>query len=213
MAPQTGTAVLVLAAFVLPGFVTLMISERTHAVAGDVPTFDRLLLALYYSALIYGVLLVVALLVMNWNRHDIVELAHGKKPLAETAGLALAAVLIVPALFATLARLWLRSGLRGRMLDVLRINPTHRTATAWDHFFEQEEEAMLRLTTRDGRVLGGYYGPESFAAYGSQRGGLFIEQQWELDGDGWFQSPVEASIGLWISHDEIVSFEVYTVSR
>jgi hypothetical protein len=57
VAPQTGTALLILALFVLPGFVTLLIRERTYAVRGEDTPFKRLLNALYYSALIYAVAL------------------------------------------------------------------------------------------------------------------------------------------------------------
>lgn len=35
MAPATGTALLILGAFVLPGFVTLLFRERTYAVPGS----------------------------------------------------------------------------------------------------------------------------------------------------------------------------------
>ena len=35
MAPATGTALLVLVAFVLPGFVAVLLSERTHLVPND----------------------------------------------------------------------------------------------------------------------------------------------------------------------------------
>src|SRR5260370_912531 len=49
MAPQTGTAILVIAAFVLPGFVTLLLRERTDWVRGEDTAFERLLNALYYS--------------------------------------------------------------------------------------------------------------------------------------------------------------------
>ena len=57
MAPETGTALLILAVFVLPGFVTLLLRERMFAVRGEDTPFERLLNALYYSALVYAVAL------------------------------------------------------------------------------------------------------------------------------------------------------------
>jgi len=36
MTPQTGTALLILAVFVLPGFVTLLLRERMFAVAAKI---------------------------------------------------------------------------------------------------------------------------------------------------------------------------------
>ncbi len=55
MTPETGTALLILAVFVLPGFVTLLLRERMFAVRGEDTQFERLLNALYYSALIYAI--------------------------------------------------------------------------------------------------------------------------------------------------------------
>ncbi|HJQ74134.1 MAG TPA: DUF6338 family protein, partial [Gaiellaceae bacterium] len=55
MAPATGTALLVLVAFVLPGFVAVLIGERTHEVpVRNRSPFELLLLTGYYSVLTYG---------------------------------------------------------------------------------------------------------------------------------------------------------------
>lgn len=56
MAPQTGTALLLIAVFVLPGFVTLLIRERTYRVKDQDSPFERLLNALYFSSIVYVVL-------------------------------------------------------------------------------------------------------------------------------------------------------------
>lgn len=57
MAPETGTALLVLVAFVLPGFVALLIGERTHVVPVRNRTpFELLLIATYYSVVCWGII-------------------------------------------------------------------------------------------------------------------------------------------------------------
>lgn len=57
MAPATGTALLVLVAFVLPGFVALWIGERTHVVpVRNRQPFELLLLATYYSVISWGII-------------------------------------------------------------------------------------------------------------------------------------------------------------
>ena len=72
MTPQTGTALLLIALFVLPGFVTLLISERTHTIRGEETPFERLLNALYYSALIYAIAVGVGLAI-GLGKSDLVE--------------------------------------------------------------------------------------------------------------------------------------------
>jgi Family of unknown function (DUF6338) len=77
MAPATGTALLVPAAFVLPGFVALKYRERTYIVKADDTPFERLLSALYYSFLSYLVLGVVAVAILGASTHEISRLWHG----------------------------------------------------------------------------------------------------------------------------------------
>lgn len=54
MAPETGTALLVLVSFVLPGFVALLIGERTHVVPVRNRTPFELLLIAMTIATIFG---------------------------------------------------------------------------------------------------------------------------------------------------------------
>jgi hypothetical protein len=210
MAPASGTALLILVAFVLPGSVTVLVSERTHALRDTDSSFERLLLTLYYSVLTYAILIVIAWQ-LGFDRSSLIRDYRGQQAIWKIFLAAALGILIVPLMIATIARIWLRSGVRRWVIGLLRINPGHRTPTAWDHFFEQENAALLRVTLNDGRVVGGYYGPGSFATYGEQARDLFISTQWILDSDAWFVRPAEASIGLWISKESIVSLEVYAV--
>lgn len=131
MAPQTGTALLLIAIFVLPGFVTLLIRERTYRVKDQDSPFERLLNALYFSSIVYP--------------------------------------------------LWVSSYCLFRSLRQIGI----------------------------GRVVGGYFGEKSLAGYTTRTRDLFIEQRWILDDEDWFERPVQESLGLWISEDQINSIEVY----
>jgi hypothetical protein len=199
-------------AFVLPGFVTLLISERTHAVRDTSSTSERLLLALYYSVLAYALLTLIAW-AAGYDRQDVVHAYRKESSVGRILLYAFLAILVIPSLIATVSRLWLSAGIREWLIGQLKINPGHRTPTAWDHFFEQGKEAFVRVTLTDGRVVGGYYGPGSFASYGEQARDLFISTQWELDEDAWFSKEAEASIGLWIAKESVVSLEVYAVNR
>src|SRR4051812_20943205 len=125
MAPQTGTALLLLVAFVLPGFVALYVGEKTDLVPVRNRTpFELLLLATYYSVLSWGLIALVswpfhftrARVVHMW-RHD---------SLGRLAALSLLANLVVPALVATTARLWRRSEKwRPGSLKLLRVHEGH----------------------------------------------------------------------------------------
>ncbi|MEA2409072.1 MAG: hypothetical protein QOE69_3191 [Thermoleophilaceae bacterium] len=210
MAPETGTAIVVLAVFVLPGFVTLLIRERTHAIKGEDTAFERLLGALYYSALIYSAAIGTGLL-FGLARADLQEFADGGWSLVEYFGVGLLLTLVLPLTLAYLGLLWQRSStVRPAVLKVLKVSAAHSTPSGWDHFFGQNSPALVRATLTDGRVVGGYFGDESFAGYSDHHEDLFLERRWELDKDAWFVRPAEQSIGVWVPSSSIVSFELYT---
>lgn len=78
MAPATGTALLLLVVFVLPGFVALQYRERTYVTKPDDTPFERLLNALYFSFLTYLILFGIALL-LGAAKDDIAEFYSGEK--------------------------------------------------------------------------------------------------------------------------------------
>src|SRR5665213_30469 len=97
MTPATGTALVILLAFVLPGFVVVLFQERTFKQADDLTPLDCLLRALYYSLWCYLFLSLVAL-VLGIDRAWVVNLyqRHTEAP----AGLVWrgALVILVPAI-------------------------------------------------------------------------------------------------------------------
>jgi hypothetical protein len=209
VAPETGTALLVLVGFVLPGFVALLISERTHLVR--VPNrspFELLLIATYYSVVCWGIM-ALASWPFHLTRDDLREM-YREDDLGKLAGLSLLAVLVVPALVATAARLWARSEkVRPAILKALRIHTGHRVPTAWDEMWGRRKPALVRAVLSDGRIVAGYYGSESFPGYGTESQDVLLEVRWTLDKDYWFLEETAGSHGLWLSAGSIISLELY----
>lgn len=208
MAPATGTALLVLAAFVLPGFVALKYRERTYVVKADDTPFERLLSALYYSFLSYLAFGIVAVVVFEASTEDVSRLWHGDAKAGVYVLLATGGVL-VPVTLAELARWWDGSRLRRRVHLVADINPAHTTPSGWEHFFLSDRTCFVRVTLNDGRVVAGRFGDHSFAGYTAETPDLYLEQRWALDEEDWFAEPVEGSLGVYIRAQEIVSVEFY----
>lgn len=208
MAPQTGTAILVLVVFVLPGFVALRYAEQTYRTRAEDSALERVLSALYFSLLSYLVIAGGALALFEIDEQDVTKLWSGDKPFEAYLGLASAA-LVIPLVIAELARRWSGSGIRGSVLSRAHINLTHKTPSGWEHFFLQGRWAYVRATLKDGRVVAGFFGPSSFAGYTSETPDLYLEQRYQLDDDDWFDGPAEGSLGLYVRADEIVSVEFY----
>lgn len=209
MAPETGTALLILVAFVLPGFATLFISERTYTVRRDDSPFERLLQASYYAGLTYAIVGTLAWL-LGFDRADVRALRYSESSVGKLVLTAVFVVFVVPFLIAHASRLWhTSSSLRPRLLGTAKVSLSHSTASGWEHFFESGADALVRVTLTDGRVVGGYYGGNSFAGYTAQTQDLFLEERWELDEDRWFVRPARATLGVWIPRESIVSIELY----
>jgi hypothetical protein len=209
VAPATGTALLLLVAFVLPGFVTVVTREATYVVKDATTGFERLLLSLTYSIRVYGILLVGAWLLGITNR-DISKLYHGHSPLRDYIVLAFLGLFALPVFLSESGRRWRKSKrFRPWALERLKISVAHSTLSGWEHFFGSNQEALVRITLDDGRVIAGFFGGDSFAAYSTDSQDLFLEERWELDEDAWFLRPAPLSFGLWVPHEHIVSLEVY----
>jgi hypothetical protein len=135
MVVDTGTAILILGAFVLPGFITLILRERLYVVRGEEGPFDRLLSALLYSAVIYGVLLVVAH-GLGLQKDDLVEFHDGEKSLSDDLLAASAVLLFLPGAVAIAGSRWMASKkLRPRALRLAGSSEAHSATSAWNALF------------------------------------------------------------------------------
>jgi hypothetical protein len=218
--PATGTALVLLVAFVLPGFVTVLLQERTFKSADDPTPFDRLLRAVYYSVWCYVLLAGVALIFgldRAWaqsffERHD-----------GNPAGLVFLAALLIlaPAGVVWLSTLiWQESGRNEWALDKLHMNARHQRPTSWDFWFRKGIKTHLRIIYADGRSVWGYYGDRSFASYAKDGLDLFLEAVYrektlrpaEATSEPprpWFGKLKPKCRGAWVKVDDAVCIELY----
>jgi hypothetical protein len=209
MPPATGTALILIVAFALPGFVTVLIQERTFKTAEDPTPLDRLLRILYYSLWSY-LLLAVAALVLGVDRAYVEHLyrAHKGDP-AELVWRGALVVLVPSLVIATATRLWSGSSPQARMLGWLKINERHEQPTAWDYFFRQRRNVYARITTTGGGRVLGFYGARSFAAYAKDGRDLYLERIYSPAAQEWFGPEIPHNRGVWVKTDDIVSIEFY----
>jgi hypothetical protein len=204
-----------LGAFVLPGFITLLLTERTYSIRREESPFERLLRALYYSFLVYGSAGAGGL-VVGTEKADVTRIWEGDAALEAYLGLALLGLLILPLAVAETSRRWSRSRrVRPWALKKLDIDLGHSVPSAWEQLFGGSRGALerrgllLRVTLKDGRIVGGFFGDASLAGYTEDRRDLFIEERWSLNHNDWFEAPVPASRGVWLSDEQIQSVEAY----
>ena len=81
--------------------------------------------------------------------------------------------------------------------------------SAWDYFFDQRRTAFLLIHLKNGKKIGGYYGPASFATSFPREGDVFLEASVKVDDEGHFLSAVDNSIGLLIKKEQYDFIEFF----
>jgi hypothetical protein len=219
MTPATGTALLILMAFVLPGFVAVLLKERLYEVRGEESTFDRLLTTVYYSLLVYLLPTFTVVLLASagaLHRSDLERFGEGRAPLWLSGLIAIVVLLVLPMLAALAAWQWMNSASRRRLFASNHLlNAEHRTPTSWDFAFNHEQDLLLVVQLKDGSRTAGYYGKRSHSGFGIGTRDLFLEEQWDIAvDDGSITRPPAGrrSVGIWIAADEIRLIEQYAMS-
>ncbi len=209
MVVDTGTAILILGAFVLPGFITLTLRERLYVVRGEETPFERLLSALLYSAIVYGAMLVTAHR-LGLQKSDLVEFQDGEKSLGDDLLAAGAVLVMLPGLIAVWGSRWMSSRrIRPQVLQLVGSSEAHGAASAWNQLFSKQRSCLVRVALSDGRIMGGLFDERSAVGYSEQIPDLYLSQRWEFDGEDWFVGPTDRTLGVWIASESIASLEIY----
>lgn len=117
-----------------------------------------------------------------------------------------AVLVVAPAAWPLLLRALLqRKFLRGRIV--------HPIPLAWDHFFGRRRHCFVLVHLKNGNVIGGLYSGDSFASSYPERQEIYLSEVWRVDGRGRFQSKVDATRGVLVSHDVIEYLEFYDAGQ
>lgn len=77
-----------------------------------------------------------------------------------------------------------------------------RAKSASDEYFTKKEDCWIIIHLTDGRLVGGYFGPNSVATVYPNSGHLYVEELWKLDDDGVFLEVIEQSKGAIFRPDD-----------
>jgi Family of unknown function (DUF6338) len=212
LVPNTGTAVIIVVSFLLPGFVTVLLQERTFRSADDPTSLDRLLRIVWLSAWSYLLVALVAL-ALGVDKASITRFYdHHRGDPALLIGVGALLVLVPSLVIEGASRWWSRSATRVRFLSWYKVNERHTEPTAWDFFMRQRRDCYVRVTFTDGTRVLGYYGAASFAAYSKDGRDLYLERVFAPtnNDDQWFGEEITGNCGVWIKTADAVAVEFYT---
>lgn len=195
--PNSIQAVIVIALFLMPGFIARSVLSAIYP--APQPSDSRLALtAITLSCLNYGIW--SWLLVLSWRRHWY-----------ESAGfLAFLAVLVlfVSPVVGTLTFTKLTQTDAGRRARE-RFGIRHPTPKAWDYFFGKGVPCWAVITLKSGRVIGGYYGSESFASSFPHEEDLYLELLCDMTPEGRLNGITPLTLGGIICWKDVELLEIF----
>jgi Family of unknown function (DUF6338) len=198
--PSSVPQLIILVAFILPGIVYQAVRSRLRG-----PTPDELNATskVLRAATVSTALVLVYAAVLG---RELVNVTYGRGWLAEhprvTAGIGLILLLAVPVGLA-IGEQWLTlRRWRPTWLTFKALSTYDPTPAAWDFAFRDRPACFIRVLTDEGRWVGGWFDPESFASSFPQTRELYIAQQWKMGDDGAFEQEVTNSRGVYVRCDD-----------
>ena len=197
--PTSLGAILILIAFLMPGFIAGRVLSSAHGTseAGE----GRLVLgAITLSCLNYAVL--SWLLVLAWTRK------WYEDPLT-LALLAFFILLVAPILIA-LALIWVIDTEWGKRVRVA-FGLAHPVSKAWDSFFRRGIPCWIVATLKGGRVIAGLYAGNSFASSFPAAEDLYLEKICRLSAQGEIEGIADFSRGGIIKMENVETLELFDI--
>lgn len=113
---------------------------------------------------------------------------------------------ILPSLIGFVLGTAVQKGWLKKICNICKINPVHPVKAAWDWKFNNSNPAYVQVTLKNGIKWTGYMGPDSFASSCSSDRDLYIEEVYIVHPDDTWETNRS---GVWLSHGEIQSIEIF----
>lgn len=83
--------------------------------------------------------------------------------------------------------------------------------TAWDFFFDQREPGFLLVHLTNGKLLGGYWGTDSYAGSFPNDGDIYLEAVYSVNEGGEFGEPIANTRGVLLRKEQYSYVELFAV--
>lgn len=192
-------AVVVIAALLVPGFITDatlgMFVPSTRP-----PEWRGLLRYLTLSLLNYA----------SWGWFFVIP--YGREAVERHGAATALALVALPAILGMVLGIMSGKEPIRRVLLRFGINPIHVVPTAWDYKFSRGETRYVLVTLRDGSSVAGLIGPRSFVSTCEAERDLYLEAVFLMGGERpWARHP--RTDGILLKGSEIRSIEFFTATQ
>ncbi|NQY65229.1 MAG: hypothetical protein HRT38_16215 [Alteromonadaceae bacterium] len=178
--------------FVIPGFVSLKAYELMFP-SQIKDSSKQIIDAVTYSCINYAFLFFIILKVEN----SLLKVVHENFYL-----LFYFFVMFISPILIVFFWKWVRQ------TDFALKNAPHPTLKPWDFVFMQRKPYWVKVTLKDGNVVGGIYSGKSFVSSSPAKEQLYLEESWIINDKGGFERAKNNSAGIIIISDEILYVEL-----
>lgn len=199
--PASVGAILVIVAFIMPGFIAGRILSSAHSTSET--TEGHLILgAITLSCLNYAALswLLVTAWIEKWYERPAIL------ALLSLFTLFVAPVCIALVLIKAIDTEW------GRQVRIA-FGLAHPIPKAWDSFFRRGIPCWVMATLKGGRVIAGLYGSNSFASSCPAEEDLYLEKICKLSAQGEIEGVAESSCGGIIQMENVETLEFFEIEQ
>lgn len=170
-------------AFVIPGFVSIKCYQLLFP-GTEKSASDQIVDAIAYSSINYSLLSLPIILLEK------IKISHSwlYYPFYFFA------LFIAPIIWVFLLKY-----LRTR--EFFQKNAPHPTAKPWDYVFSKRKPYWVKVTLKDGTVIGGKYAEESFTSSSPAPEQIYLEETWVLNDKGGFERGKNDTAGVIILSD------------
>jgi hypothetical protein len=178
--------------FVVPGFIAIKWYQLLYPGTSR-PASDQIVDAVAYSCINYAI----------WS----IPMGHVQNIVKSNGWSPCDVLFYILVMFISpilLVELWKRIRTSARFQK----NAPHPIGKPWDFVFQQRKWYWMKVTLKDGTVIGGKFGDKSFASSAPDEEQLYIQETWVLDEDGAFIRRKNDTAGVIVVSAEIASIEL-----
>lgn len=204
MQPTTIEALVIIALVLSPGYVFTQVARRSIAHVPESTDLRFLLTIITVGTFIQAVAFPFwTSSILRYYLNDEI-LRHER----EVFSWAVLVCFVLPlVLGVVVGRLTLRKPV-DRALGWVGLGYVDRMPSAWDYVVRQPRGSYVRVHLRDGQgTIAGVFGDQSVASLDPKRADVYLQEAWQIDGDGTFIGALLDSRGVWIAHDAMVYVE------
>jgi hypothetical protein len=179
-------------AFVIPGFIAIKCYQLIFP-GTERPTSEKLVDAVAYSSINYALLILPIIAVENSQLDSVHPFLYYL-------------FYIFVLFFAPI--MWVLAWKYLRTRDFFQKNAPHPTVKPWDYVFSQRKSYWVKITLKDGTVIAGRYGENSFASSAPAEEQIYLEEAWIVSDKGGFVRQKNNTAGVIVLHAEISHVEL-----